>query len=229
MRRVTLLSLGGRLHVAGVRTVPLPWAAFDGFPVAGLALPVRFILAAALAAAILCALWLADSVRRSAGCWALALIAVVTLLPNVSGHYWQSRQRIPAFFESGTYKRHLAHDEIVLILLLGIADNSMLWQAHTRNWFRLAGGYIGEAVAPEYKRDPVFPGLLNGAPVARPEAAYSSFLRRHRVDHVIVDPNLPLHGRRCSRGWGCASSVSAACCSTGCCDARRSRRSPSRA
>ena len=186
-----LLSMGGRLHVAGARTLPLPWAAFDGFPVAGLALPVRFVVAAALAAAVLCALWLADPVRRSAVRWAVALIAVVALLPNVSGHYWQSRQPIPAFFESGNYKRYLRHDEIVLILPLGISDNSMLWQARTRNWFRLAGGYIGEPVAPEYKRDPVFPGLLTGAPIARPEAAYSSFLRRHRVDHVIVDPNLP--------------------------------------
>lgn len=190
MLLAALLSLGARLQVAGISTVPLPWTLVDGVSPTGLLLPARFMAYGTLAAALLCALWLVDPLRRSGLRWVGAAIAVVALLPNLGVPFWSGRQAIPAFFESA-YRHHLHQGETVLILPLGIADDSMLWQARTRNWFRLAGGYIGEPVPDAYKHDPVFAGLQYGGPVPNADAAYRSFLRRHRVGAVIVDPKKP--------------------------------------
>lgn len=185
-----LASLGARLHVAGVATIPLPWALFDELPLVGGALPGRFVVFGALAAAVMVALWLAAPVRRPWLRWTLAGLAVLALLPNLSASAWHGRPYVPAFFSGSAHERYLSKHDTVLVLPIGIAGNSMLWHARADLDFRMAGGYTQPPEAPDpYKGDPIYPTLTYFAPVPDAVDAAHRFIASKRIDAVVLEPH----------------------------------------
>ena len=66
--------------------------------------------------------------------------------------------------------------------------DSMLWQAQSDMYFRLAGGYVSCEVPPAFKRWPIVPGLLYGALPPDYGEELKSFLGAHRVGTIIVSP-----------------------------------------
>lgn len=181
-----LLSLGSRLHVAGASTMPMPWAAFDGLPLLGGALPARFVMYTALAVSVMAALWLASPAPRPAWRIGLALAAVAFLFPNLSGDYWRGRPHVPAFFADGLHARHLDRDDVVALLPLGIGGNSMLWHAEAGFGFRLAGGYVGDEFPASYREDPLYGTLAFFGPTPDMVANARRFLDDHEVDAVVL-------------------------------------------
>lgn len=187
---IVLASLGARLHVAGVRTIPLPWSLFDELPLVGAALPGRFIAFGGLAAAVMAALWLAGPARHPRLRWGLAALAVIALLPNWSAPYWHGRPYVPAFFSGSTHKRYVSSRDTVLILPISIAGNAMLWHAQAGLDFRMAGGYTQPPEAPDpYKGDPIYPALTYFARVPDAVNAARRFIASKRIDAIVLEPH----------------------------------------
>ncbi len=187
---VVVLLLGSRLHIAGYPTIPLPWKLLDQSLLHDV-IPLRLAVYMFLIVAVIAAMWLAQSRTGgwALGKWVVAAASIAFLVPNVSGGLWRGQEFNPAFFTTHEYRRVLARGETVLILPFGQLDNSMLWQADTDMWFRMAGGYINPVYPPDYETDALFPALFRNA---RPDPhTLRSFLARRHVGAVIVDPEMP--------------------------------------
>jgi hypothetical protein len=187
---VIVLLLGSRLHIAGYPTIPLPWKLLDQWVLRDV-IPLRLAVYLFLIVAVILAMWLAEPRAGSWGLakWAAAVASIAFLVPNVSAGLWRGQEYNPGFFTTHEYRSVLTRGETVLILPFGQLGDSMLWQADTDMWFRLAGGYINPVYPADYERDPLFPALFRNA---RPDPqTLRSFLDRRHVGAVIVDPEIP--------------------------------------
>ena len=181
---IALASLGPQLHIAGIPTIALPWAAATRLPLLDKALPGRFMMFAFLDAGLITAIYLASSPHRTRK-WILALLAIISLIPNLPGGWWFSTLDTPRFFNDGTFRRYLAKDAIILILPYGKDGNSMLWQAQAGMYFRMAGGYAG-MTPPEFSRWPVVNSLSTGAPCFDFARQLKFFLGTHGVTTIVL-------------------------------------------
>jgi hypothetical protein len=187
---VVVLSLGPRLHVGGAPTITMPWRAALSLPLVKYALPGRFMAYAWLAVAVMVASWLA--VRPGGvGRWLLAALAAVVLFPNVWGPFWHTPVREPAFFADGTYRREIPRGATVLVVPYGANGDSMLWQADSGFWFRMAGGNVGTRPPPEFGAWPIMGALYDGQPIANGALELRRFLGANRVSRVVVVHGTP--------------------------------------
>ena len=185
---VVICSLGGRLNVNGPTAIPLPWAVGHRLPVLGLAIPSRFVVYAFLIGAMLAAVWLAQGRPRWLA-WGLAVLSVVFLWPAVGQGLWKGTPDIPPLFTSAAYRNVITPKDTALLLPVGIAGNSMLWQAESGLRFKMASGYVVPPEAPDpYKNLPIYPTLTGGAPVPDEIGAAATFLYTHHVTVAVVDP-----------------------------------------
>jgi hypothetical protein len=180
-----LLSLGAYRQI-GQYSLWLPWALFWKLPFVGQALPIRLALYCYLALAMLTVLFL-DRLKvnwhRTLG----GLLSVLFILPAVP-----ATQRAvtavdtPEFFGTPLFTKYLERDEIVLVLPNSSDGNSMLWQAQTGMYFRMAGGYIG-GIPPIFDEEEI-PQLLQPGQItlARGEKL-KAFLARYGIRSVIVN------------------------------------------
>lgn len=141
-------SLGTELDIAGTRYAWLPWNAVTHLPLFDSTIPVRFSLYAALAAAIIAALWSASAAIPRAVRLLVTAAAIAALVPNVTlGNAWFKQPERPAFFTSGLYRQCFVPGDNVLMLPIPGQTDAMLWQAEAGYSFRMADGYIS-AVPP---------------------------------------------------------------------------------
>jgi hypothetical protein len=183
---ILLCALGPRLRLAGWTGSGLPWKLAMHIPLIKHALPGRFTSYAFLIVAVITALWMADSDRRRAIRLGVAVLIIVTTLPDLNSRDWVSQVRIPAFFADGLYRQHLLPDETIVALPFGIAGGTMLWQASSRMYFRMAGGYTG--ITPrEFERWPVVRALMTHTYLADTPAQLIAFMAGHKADVVVVD------------------------------------------
>ena len=144
-----LLSFGPTLTVDGRPIVGLPFAV-SRLPVVHDALPVRMSMFSALAAACLCALWLARPGRPRLRLAVAALVGV-SLLPNfwpahrlpgawsISDAFGWSTRHVPAgFVGDQSWNRVITPGSTVLVLPTGDRTAASYWQASTGMRFRLA-------------------------------------------------------------------------------------------
>ncbi len=186
---VVILTLGSHLKVGGHATIALPWRAIGQLPLLRQLLPVRLGLYVFLITAMLVAMWLAEARRgrQRIARWTAAAAGIAFIFPNVISGVWHIQPPNPTFFTSAEYRRYLHRGENVLALPWADLGFSMLWQADTDMWFRMAEGYLGRLVPTDYQSDPmVLP--LKGVRAAQP-ASLRSFLKRRQIGAVIVDPN----------------------------------------
>ncbi len=178
-----LVTLGTGVAVRGRVRLWLPWSLVARAPVFDNVLPVRIALFCSLAAAVIVAIWTAS--RRGWTSWALPLLAVAALVPAV----WRADYRMHperwAFFTDGTYKTAcIQRNENVAIFPFGFWGNSMLWQAETGFWFRMAEGYLLPDPPPANLADPLIRKLTYTTenPTV-PEIL--GFVRRKQVDRIL--------------------------------------------
>jgi hypothetical protein len=122
--------------------------------------------------------------------WAVALLALLTLVPNLGLGVWRGVTQTPPFFRTGLYKSVIPRNSIVLPLQFAQWDSSMLWQADTGFEFRIADGYVGALVPPGFAGDLGSPPLSQWPPDPQP-AALRHFLIARRVGTVLVDASRP--------------------------------------
>ncbi len=183
---IMIASLGPVLHVAGAAAIRLPWALFIGLPLIDKALPGRFMMYAFLDAGLILSLYLAAKpgvIGKS-----LALLAIISLIPDLPGGWWFSSVDTPRFFRDGGYRSHLTRGETTLVLPYGREGNSMLWQAQSGMYFRMAGGYVG-LTPTQFLRWPVLNTLYNAQPCLDFAAQLKLFLAAHDVKTIIVAGN----------------------------------------
>ena len=190
-----LLALGPRLQVQGLSSFRLPWTLAVHLPILAIALPSRLMLYVALAAAVMAALWLtAPAATRvlTGGKWMLAALAIAALVPNLSSFTWGNDLWVPQFFASGAHAQYLHPGENVLVIPYGKwAGNPMLWQAWTGMRFRLASGYTGCQLPPEFMRWPIVYTLLYAKPIPSQDSQLRAFLGAHDVGAIIVTARRP--------------------------------------
>lgn len=140
---IAVFSLGQTLTILGKRTLPLPWSIAEYLPFIREALPSRFGLYTSLISAILVARIL--SVSKGATRWALAVLAVVFLLPNIA-LYRMSTMPDASFFSKGTYKHVIYPGAHVLVLpTYGFYGyQPALWHEEADFSFDLVDGLAGK-------------------------------------------------------------------------------------
>jgi hypothetical protein len=144
-------ALGSWVTVHGKELfVFYPGAWLAAKPLFKQAMPVRLMVFAALAAAVMTAIWAASSRRPVWLRVTLSLLAVVAIAPNVSWAGWSRTPDVPSLFTTSLYKSCIGRGENVLLLPFGTLGDSMMWQARTDFWFRDAGGYISPYPPPSY-------------------------------------------------------------------------------
>jgi hypothetical protein len=139
----------------GYHQLPLPWLLFAKLPLLRQLLPVRVGAYVSLGAAVASACCLAGTYGTSGAPgvgafrgaavlrwlrvvpWALALLTLVLIFPNISGSNFGTTYAIPSFFTHGNDKRFLHRNEVVLTLPYA---STPLWQAEAHMYFRTSGG-----------------------------------------------------------------------------------------
>jgi hypothetical protein len=183
---VWMASLGPRLHVAGHVLFGLPWKLAVHLPLIRSALPDRFSVYGALLIALITALWMSDRTVRPVIRGAAAALVVLFTLPNLNPRFWTAPVKIPPFFTTGEYRKNLAPGETVVIIPYGPDGNSMLWQAATRMYFRMAGGHTGPVVIDEFQRWPAVTALYFQTDIPDEAGQLKAFLAAHDVGAIIV-------------------------------------------
>jgi hypothetical protein len=198
-----LWALGNHLVLAGHRVIGLPYTVLSGLPGFDVTTTVRIGLYISLLAALLAALWLATPTRHPRFRLALAAAAVLFLLPNASAKGRHQREALfsarlqpPSFFTTSVYRHYLRPDEVVLPLPWGLAGPSLLWQAETQDYFRLASGYpyypfrqYPVAIVAQLENSGTPPGTPPPrAPPPQTAARLRSLLVSLHVAHVVADP-----------------------------------------
>jgi hypothetical protein len=184
---VVVLLFGARLHIAGYPTIPLPWKLID-YSLVRNVVPSRLGLYVFLIVGVILAMWLSQprAGRWGVAKWAVAVVSIACLAPNISGGFWRGREPNSAFFTTQEYRKVLRPGETVLALPFGQFGTGMLWQAETGMWFRLAGGFVNPVYPADYTADPLFPALMEKV-TPNPDTLRSFLARRH-VGAVIVNP-----------------------------------------
>src|SRR5207244_12662812 len=196
-------------RVRPLRSLPF---AFAQLPVFRDALPARMSLFTALAAACLCALWLAR-LRRHRLQFAVGVLVGLSLIPNfwpadrlpgawsISDAFgWSTTHAPGGFVDDPAWTRVIAPGSTVLVLPTGDRTAASYWQATTGMRFRLA-----------VPATPFVPARLAGAPTtsglvqdviprlagrALAAARLRAFLIADRVAAVVVMPSGASRWRR---------------------------------
>lgn len=184
-----MLSCGPWLTIGGHRLLWMPGSLLGALPVIGNALPVRFTLYLAFLAALVFTMWLASSGAGTALKCGVVAAAVLFAMPRLSAAFWDTPVDTPQFFLSGAYRDYLPPGTIVLTVPYGWRGNSLLWQAQSDMYFRMAGAYTGLPVA-EFERWPAMVALFNGKYLPDPETQLKAFMAAHKIAAVLVDESI---------------------------------------
>jgi len=150
-------------------------------------LPARFSLYLSLTAAVAAALWIGSArgrlLRRPV---VLPLLAVASLVPAVWHVDFTGRPERWSFFTQKLYELCVPRGETLAIFPFGRWGDSMLWQAESGFWFRMAeGSMVRDNYPPNFVFDPIVSMLQFGFidPKVRPTTKQlASYAKTHRVD-----------------------------------------------
>jgi hypothetical protein len=204
---VLALAAGPRLVVGNGATVTLPWGGLWSLPGLHAAEPSRLIIFAYLALALALALWLARPAAGWlpwAGRWALALLAAAVLFADLPTAYAamspvaagaavpatvlpasQLPNQLPPFITAGLYRQYLRPGEIVVVVTYR-GNGGLLFQAGAGFYFRLAGGFINDALTPRQDALPADVGNLYD-PFGPRVQDFVSYLRTSGVGAILVE------------------------------------------
>jgi hypothetical protein len=190
------LSLGTALYVGNRRIVSLPWSLWSGWIGVEQIIPARFALYASLAAAVLVASWVARGAGGRAKRYGLALLAALALIPPAWGAQFADHPQRWPFFTHRLYRLCIPRDQTLMVFPFGRWGDSLLWQAESGFWFRIAEGTLAHTEEPrDFVNDPTIHELLFDYPVKRPSmgAIRALALRRHvdRIASVVQNDPYP--------------------------------------
>ncbi|HEY2635804.1 MAG TPA: hypothetical protein VGI54_00330, partial [Solirubrobacteraceae bacterium] len=181
-----LLSLGPLLIVSThVTHVGLPWALPGHLPGLHTLIPQRFPMYAFLAAGVIVAVWLstaAGPLPRAR--WALAALAVASMVPWIGSVAWDTPAADPPFFADGGAAAHELEpsDRVLAIPIIG---RSMRWQSRAKFAFALTGGGVG-AFPDDLRNRPIFSTLIGGRLTPGYAGEIRRFVRERGVTAVVM-------------------------------------------
>ena len=187
---VLVFSFGPYLHITAANTkIPMPWFVFFKLPFIGKALPLRLMLYSYLIIAVITGFFVANVNKNKVVNYLLIIIAIFFIIPTQ--FYFDGNTHMPSFFLNGYYKQYIKKNSNVLILPFSNFGYSLAYQAYTRFYFRLAGGYP-VSVPESYTKNPAMNILLNSpAPgfknVNKSVAdSFKNFISSHNISDIIV-------------------------------------------
>lgn len=178
-----LAELGASLRFDGKQVTRLPLSLIDRLPLFNNVLPVRLSMFVSLATAVIVAIVVATTRSR----WmraALPTLAVVSLLPNFASHAWITEPDNPRFIADRSYRVCLHPGEITLVFPSGARGDSMLWQAESDFWFRIAGGYLSPVMPTSFRRFRAAHSALSRTTTSHDILALA---RAKNVQTIVVD------------------------------------------
>jgi hypothetical protein len=181
-------TLGPRLHIAGATLFGMPWKVMQHLPLINNVLPARLAMYISLGLAIVTSRWLSSpQVAPAVKAVAVALIALF-LCPNLSASFWVEPVGTPEFFTASrfSYRQYLLPDEIAVVLPFGLNGHSMLWQAESAMYFRMAGGYTG-LTPREFESWPIINAFETSTSLPDAPMQLLAFMAAHETSIVIVD------------------------------------------
>jgi hypothetical protein len=183
-----LASLGSWLTVDGHRLITLPWIHLASRPLFENIAPVRLSVFTALSAAVIVSIWAASATTRLPIRVLLSALALLAVTPNLTWGDWANTPKVPRLFTTGFYRSCLPQGETVLALPFGPGGSSMLWQADSSFWFRLAGGYVSPTAPPEFNSPhPIQQIAANDQPPKVTTQDIREFVRLKHVDTIVLD------------------------------------------
>jgi hypothetical protein len=188
---IILASLGPVVYLQGRPEARLPWAFLYDLPVVRNAWMSRLMIFGFLALAVATALWLSRSRSRSPWRgwlfpslrWLLAALVVTSVVIDVFP-VTRDQLTVPTFISSGQYRSQLSPGEIVVVVS-GIPNAGLLWQAQSGYNFRLAGGFFNEGFG-SFSDEPQAVAGLEHRNLAL-IAAFESYIERDNIGAILVD------------------------------------------
>ncbi|MGA3231118.1 MAG: hypothetical protein ABSD51_14335 [Candidatus Binatus sp.] len=182
---ICVLSIGPRLHFAGHVGPGMPWKLATHLPLLNSALPSRFMIYPFLALAVVVSLLLSGRDMSTPWKYAATALIVLFLLPDPLSGYWVATNASPEFFTTEVFKQYLVRNETVVVLPYGMTGNSMLWQAESDMYYRMAGGYTS-APPDAFLAWPITNYFLHKDAIPDAEDQLKAFLSTHDVRAVLV-------------------------------------------
>ncbi len=188
---VLVAALGPVLEVYGKPRLTLPWAPVFYLPIVRSAFPSRLMVFAFLALAVMLAIWLASPSRWPWLRWLVAIVAIATSVTCASAPKARPAPGVPPFIRACEYRRYLAPGTTVVVIATHTGNAGLLWQAETDFYFRLACGYLNEAIARSPIPAPVA-RLLDAGSTPANIAAFRAYIRTSRVSAILIqDGSVP--------------------------------------
>jgi hypothetical protein len=182
---VIVAALGPTVRADGQRLFGLTWKVLWYLPLARSALPVRLMVFAFLALALIVAIWLAGPSKRQWARWLLAVPAVAGIIANLLPVSLSAGPGMPPFVTTGEYRHYLSPDEAIVVVSDRTNNAGMLWQAQTDYFYRLAGGFLNKEIGAVVPL-PVA-GLVTGQLTPAKRRAFQAFVRRTHVSAILVE------------------------------------------
>ena len=191
---ILTLMLGPRLRVGSWTGFGMPWKLLAHIPMVRNALPGRYAVYAFLVVGIIAARWIADQKHHPRRRAIVAVLVVAAGLPNLASGFWTRPVDLPAFFAAGSYQRYLRPGEVILPLPFGSIGYTMLWQAATDMYFRMAVGYTGLHPR-EFDQWPIINAFANTTLIPDATLQLKAFMAAHEVTAIVADDSqLPQWG-----------------------------------
>jgi hypothetical protein len=182
---IIVASLGPELYLEGHVVRKLPWARLWYLPFVRNAFPARLMLFAFLVLAVATALWLARPASPMLWArWSLGVLVIVGLVLGSSPLAVTRQSTVPPFITAGQYRSQLAPGEIVVVVS-GVGNAGMLWQAESGFYMRIAGGFINRGLT----RRTDLPRPVQNLAYATPAsvARFERYIKRAHVGAILVD------------------------------------------
>ncbi len=183
---LAVLSLGPVLHVLGVVISPMPWWLLSKLPLINQALPGRFGMYIYLVAALMASIFFSETRYSRWIALSLTVLCVLFLIPNFSRLLVTSASDQPAFCKSGDYKHYLAPGENVLFLPHGSESMSLLWQAESGFYYKIATGRVG-MTPPKSAGWPILQSFDSNRAILDSSEQLKAFLGANHVTSIVLD------------------------------------------
>jgi len=112
------------------------------------------------------------------GRWVLGALVIATVALDAAPMPVDGATSVPEFISAGAYQRHLSPGENVVVIST-IGNAGMLWQAESGFYWRLAGGYVNQAITRRSDLPMPVQNLAHATP-----ANVRAFERYVRVNHI---------------------------------------------
>ena len=186
-----VLALGTSLRVDGRRVVALPWSLASSVPLLANVVATRLAAYASLAASVAVALWIGSTRGRVfPRPYVLPVLALASIVPATWHVAFARDPGRPPFFTQALYERCIPRGEVLALFPYGRFGDSMLWQAESGFWFKMAEGNLGRDTYPPsfVFADPTVTALqfYYYGPNPRPTMPeLKVFAERRRVDRIV--------------------------------------------